>query len=139
MKKALSVLIVIVLLGIFALPTQAQEPTATITLINPPPDILYLEVGETVTFDIHVTSDVEFLNARTDLDEYYPGRSVFAGGSSMIRRGTEGYLHLTITGKRPTTHQNIVDGIAPVQIVVGVRYQGGVVVVERFAFGIVVS
>ena len=139
MKKALSVLFAIVLLGVFALPAQAQEPTTTITLLNPPGDILTLEVGQSVTFDIQVSSDVEFLHARTDLNEYYPGRSVFSGGPSVIRRDTEGTLHLTLTGKTPTTHQNIPDGIAPVEIVVGVRYKGGVVVVERFFFGIVVN
>ncbi len=139
MKKALSIFTLLALFIVFAVPAQAQEPTVTITLLNPPGDILYLEVGETVTFDIQVTSDVEFLNARTDLDEYYPGRSVFSGGYAMLHRGTEGTLHLTLTGKTPTTHPNIVDGIAPVEIVVGVRYKGGGVVVERFAFGIVVS
>ncbi len=137
MKKVLSVLVLLLLLAALIPPASAQEPP-TITVSNLPADgILELGVGESVTFEIHVTSQVEFIHVQTALDQYYPGRSVFAGGIVSARRGTEAMLALTVTGKVAT--QKLPDSIAPVSVVVGVRYVGGNVALQVFDFGIIVK
>jgi hypothetical protein len=137
MKKVLSSVILLVLLATLAAPTSAQEPP-TITFVNPVPgNILELAVGESYTFDVQVSSDVPFIRAQMALDQFFPGRSVFADGMVGAHSGTEATLHLTVTGKFPTAQ--FPDGIAPVTLIVGVRYQGGVVVVNTYDFGVIVQ
>ena len=128
------------MVAMLAAPVSAAN-TATVTLLNPPADgVLVLAVGESYTFDIQVESDTPFLSAIALTDQYYPGRGVFFSGTDRIGSGTSGTLHLTITGKQPSaTAQNVVDGLLPVGIVVGVRYQGGYAEQTRFDFTVIVE
>jgi hypothetical protein len=128
-----------VLLG--GLPVQAQGNNVSITLLNPPPNgILELGVGESYTFEVAVSSDQQFISAMAVPDQTYPGRGVFFNGNDSAHQTTSAVLRLTITGKEPTLGAtNIPDGIAPVAVVVAVRFQGGVVVTERFDFGVIVQ
>jgi hypothetical protein len=144
---------VVLLLG--ATPTQADPPIppeVTISLLNPPPDgLLELAVGESYTFHVEVVSVSEepFLWAVAMTDEYYPGRALYWHGQDRVNRDTSALLSLTMTGKKPTADLPAVcdwpepgvcwpEGVAPASIVVGVRFQGGGVAVEQFAFAVLV-
>jgi hypothetical protein len=120
----------------------------TITLLKPPPaGLLQLAVGESHTFEVEVMSDETFLWAIAMTDEYYPGRALYWHGKDKVIHDTSAVLRLTMTGKKPTADLPAVcdwpepedcwpEGVAPVSIVVGVRFQGGRVVVEQFAFAV---
>lgn len=124
---------VLVLATIFAMATPAVAAEATITFENPPPGgVLELAVGESRTFDISVISDETFVVAIALTDQFFPGRGVFFAGSDRETMSTTADLQLTITGKEATDF--LPDGVAPVAIVVGVRYKGGIAVSERFDF-----
>ena len=82
------------------------------------------------------SSNEPFIQAIVLGDEYYPGRGVFFHGNDTANHATSALLHLTITGKEATDF--LPDGVAPVAVVAGVRYKGGVVFSERFDFNVVV-
>ncbi len=135
--RRLTVLLLVVA-TIFGMAAPAVASEATITFENPPPGgVLELAVGESQTFDITVTSDEPFVLAIALTDQFFPGRGVFFAGSDRETRSTTADLHLTITGKEATDF--LPDGVAPVAIVVGVRYEGGIVVSERFDFVVRIS
>lgn len=139
MKKS-RFLISAILLSIFLIliSTPAQASPATIVLNNPPPnDILELGIGESYTFEVEVTSDEAFTWAMALSDVYFPGRGIFFSGHDIVNHDTTATLHLTVTGKNSTV--NLPNGMNPAAVVAGVRYQGGVIVYERFDFGVVVT
>jgi hypothetical protein len=153
MKKvltAISVMVMAVLLMCVASQATAAPPPVSIKLLNPPKKgLLELAVGESYTFDIEITSDEPFLLAIAMTDQYYPGRGVFWHGSDRASQATSALLHLTITGKKSTADLAAVcdwpepgycwpEGVAPVSIVVGARYEGGLTFSERFPFAVVV-
>ncbi len=130
--RRLTVLLLL-LATIFSMATPAVAAEAAITFENPPPGgVLELAVGESHTFDITVTSDETFVLAIALTDQFFPGRGVFFAGSDRETMSTTADLRLTINGKEATDF--LPDGVAPVAIVVGVRYKGGIVVSERFDF-----
>jgi hypothetical protein len=151
MKRLLIVLnamlLALLLTGAPASLAQAV-PDVTIELVNPPKkDLIELEVGQSYTFDIEIESDVPFVQALAMTDAYYPGRGVFWHGSDRATRATYALLHLAMQGKNSTAGLPAVcdwpepgvcwpEGVAPVSIAVGVRYPGGLVVAERFAFAV---
>lgn len=135
MKKlffAASLSLLIGAMAILSAPADAQ--TATITLLNDLPT--HLEVGESYTIDIQVTSDEPFIWAMALRDTYYPGRGISFHDSDRARNSTFAVLHMTLTGKSSTAE--LPGGVAPAAVVVGVRYKGGVVVSERFDFEVAV-
>ena len=151
MKKLLitmSVVTVAVLLLCAPSSQATAAPRVTIKVMGLPPEKpLELDVGESVTFDVLVKSNEPFISATAMTDAYYPGRGVFSHGSDRATQDTSAVLHLTITGKNSTADLLAVcdwpepgdcwpDGVAPVSIVVGVRYAGGVVIAERFPFAV---
>lgn len=144
MKKsriALSLVLMIVLLIGSTVPASAATPT--IVLTNPPAnDIVMINVGQSYTFDIAITSDEPFILAIALGDEYYPGRGIFFNGNDTAHQATAATLHLTLTGKESTAAllpaEGWPAGIAPASVVVGVRYAGGVVVSYRYRFGVIV-
>ncbi len=136
MKRAAVLLIAVAMMAIMVTPATAGE--RTIAFKNPPADgVLELAVGESETFDITVTSDEAFVLAIALTDQLFPGRGVFFAGSDRATQSTTADLQLTITGKEATDF--LPDGVAPVAIVVGVRYKGGIVFSERFDFVVDVS
>ena len=148
---ALGIVVSIVLLaGTASLATSATAAPATITLLNPPKDgVLELDVGESYTFDIEITSDEPFILAMAMTDEYYPGRGIYWHGGDRVTHDNYALLHLTMTGKKSTAGLAAVcdwpepgdcwsEGVAPASIVAGVRYKRGQVVAEQFAFAVVV-
>jgi hypothetical protein len=117
-------------------PTQAAS--ATIVLTNPPPNgVLELAVGESYTFEVEVTSDEEFIWAMALRDVEFPGRGIYFNDHDIVHHDTSATLYLTVTGKNPT--DDLPNGMNQAAVVVGVRYQGGVMVFERFDFGVAVT
>ena len=147
MKKFVAIFVlmltVVLLFGV-ASATAAGAPT--ITLLNDLPT--RLAVGESYTVDIQVTSDEPFIYAMAMHDSYYPGRGVFFNTSDRAHWATSAVLHMTITGKNSTADLEAVTdwpetedwpaGVAPLGIVVGARYQGGEVFVQRYYFAVTV-
>lgn len=152
MKKLLAVssVFVMVVLLVCASTVQAQQvPDVRFRLVKKPPGgTLELDVGESHTFEIHITSSEPFNLAMVMVDEYYPGRSVFST-KDQAHGGTEATLYVTLTGKSSTADLWAVcdwpepgicwpDGVAPISLATGVRFEGGGVAAERFNFAVVV-
>ena len=146
MKTVLSmvgVLALAIVLACIASPATAQ-PVVTFKLLNRLPT--QLAVGESYTIQVRVISDEPFLMAVAMPDEYYPGRGIFFDGIDMATQATETILSLEVTGKNSTadlpavqdwpTTEDWPAGVAPASVVVGVRYQGGQVVSQRFNFAV---
>jgi hypothetical protein len=132
MKKVVIAISIMMLLVFLAPVTSAAKPApVTIKLLNPPKKgVLELDVGQSYTFDVEITSDEPFILAIALGDEYYPGRGVFYNGNDTASHATSALLQLTITGKEPTDF--LPEGVAPIAVVAGVRFPGGVVFSERF-------
>ncbi len=147
---AVSVVAVAVLLMCASSPQATAAPEVTITLVDPPlNDLLELDVGESHTFEVRITSDEPFILAAAMPDSYYPGRGVYWHGGDRVVHGTSAVLHLTMTGKKSTADLPAVydwpvpgdcwpAGTVPALIVAGVRFQRGQVASEQFAFAVVV-
>ncbi len=141
MKKSIFLslfLIIAIFLASAPVHPVKASPEVTIQLLNHPEgNLLELDVGESHTFDIEITSDDPFILAIAMTDAYYPGRGVFWHGSDRANQTSTATLHLTIKGKESTA--SLPGGVAPVAIVAGVRFKGGVVYSERFDFNVMVK
>ena len=139
MKNVL--LITLIVVSFFAVyqPQSVEANNPTITLVNPPANnAVHLTVGETFTAEAYVESDVEFIWAVAGSSFYYPGnRYVTAENRDRVSRNTTATLALTYTAVGSTA--DLPDGYAPVYLVVGVRYQGGVVISQQFEFAVYVE
>ena len=141
---------VVLLLAVSLTPVAAKPPGVTIKLLNPPPGgTLKLEVGESYTFAIQITSDEPFQWAMAMTDAYYPGRGIDWRGMDRVSKTHEAVLYLTMTGKNSTAGLAAVcdwpepgdcwpEGTAPAAIVAGVRPQSGPRVIETFSFAVLV-
>ena len=90
-----------------------------------------MNVGESYTMEVLVTSNITFINAIAMPSAFFPGRYVVSqGGGDLAHAGTSAPLYITFTAKDSTAE--LPDGVAPVAVSVGVRYPGGIVVSERF-------
>lgn len=140
MKRFLAtigVVTAIVLLTCVPASQATTPPSATITLLNPPPSgLLELDVGESYTFDVEITSDEPFILAMALPNQYYPGRGIKWHGCDQATHSTSALLHLTMTGKNSTA--DLPDGVAPASVVAGVRFKGGQVVAQEFSFAVIV-
>lgn len=147
MKKSVAVCtLVLAVVLLFGVASAVAASAPTITLLNDLPT--HLAVGESYTIDIQVTSDEPFIYALAMKDSYYPGRGVFFNTSDRAHQTTYAVLHMTVTGKNSTADLEAVTdwpetedwpaGVAPLSIVVGVRYHGGEVFVQRFNFAVTV-
>ncbi len=128
------------------MPASAVKPgpDVAITLLNPPPDgRLVLNVGESYTFDIRITSPEPFVSGIAKVTMYYPGKGVFWHASTdSASQATSALLHLTVIGKKSTAGLPAVcdwptegvcwpANVAPQAIMVGARFKGGLVSIER--------
>ena len=142
---AIGILVLAIVL-VFGIAPASAASAPTVTLLNELPT--HLAVGESYTVDIQVTSDEPFIYAMAMHDSYYPGRGVFFTTSDRAHWTTSAILHMTITGKDSTADlaavtgwpetENWQAGVAPLGIVVGARYQGGEVFVQRYYFAVTV-
>ena len=135
MKKFFSHSTTILLLSIVLLSTTiaaapAPQPNATFTLVQGLPAVM--QVGESYTVEIQMTSDTSFVAATALPTAYFPGRYVVASQGDHSGRGTTATFHVTFTAKGSTAQ--LPGGVAPVAVVAGAHYQGGFVVSQRFDF-----
>ena len=120
--------VVFVLATVAAAPAPPPAPNVTFAVLTPLPETMI--VGQTYEFVVQITSDTPFISAAALPDMYYPGRFVVAHGASRSGAGTSATLTITWTAKGSTA--GLPGGVAPVAVVAGVRFQGGVVVAQRF-------
>lgn len=130
MKRVFSVLALSVLI-LSLLTAAAPLPTTTFTLVQGLPETM--NVGEVYTVVVQVNSDQSFTSATALPSFQYAGKGVVAlQGGDRIGRGTSGTLEVTFKAKNATTRME--NGVAPVHVVVGVRYGGGYVAVQEYIF-----
>jgi hypothetical protein len=97
-----------------------------------------MSVGETQTVIIHVESDQEFISIQALPSFQFPGKGVVAlKGGDRAGRGTSATLQITFQAKSSTAAMP--GGVAPVYVVVGVRYGGGYVAVQEYLFNVAVQ
>jgi hypothetical protein len=132
MKKLFFVL-VISTLTVSMLTAATPAPDTTFTLIEGLPSIM--NVGETHTVEVQVESDQPFLFAQALPSFQYVGKGVVAvQGGDHAGRGDSATLEITFRAKSSTSRMP--DAIAPVYVVVGVRYPGGYVAVQEYLFNV---
>jgi hypothetical protein len=96
-----------------------------------------MNVGETITVSVQVESDQPFISAMALPSFQFPGKGIVAvqGGD---RVGSDTSATLEITFKAKSSTMNFPTGVAPVHMVVGVRYIGGYVKVQDYLFNVIV-
>jgi len=125
----LAILMVSVLTG------AAPTPNTTFTLVQGLPSTM--SVGETSPVIVHVESDQEFISIQALPSFQFPGKGVVAvQGGDRAGRGTSATLQLTFKAKGSTV--SLPGGVAPVHVVVGVRYGGGFIAVQEYVFNVTV-
>jgi hypothetical protein len=132
LKRILSVVGLLVLATLLTgvLTAAAPMPNVTFTLVSGLPETM--NVGDTATVIVEVTSDQEFNFAHMLPTFYFPGRGVVAiQGGDRTGSGTTATLAITFTAKGSTAEFG---GAVPVSVVAGARYKGGYVASQRFDF-----
>jgi hypothetical protein len=118
------------------LTAAAPTPNTTFTLVQGLPATM--NVGETYTVIVQVNSDQEFTSAQALPAFQFAGKGVVAvQGGDRAGRGTSATLEITFKAKSSTTGFPG-GGVAPVYVVVGVRYPGGFVATQEYLFNITV-
>jgi len=133
MKKLFSyvglALMMVLMTGV--LTAAAPAPNVTFELVSGLPATM--NVGDTYTVVVNVTSDVPFNAVQAMPDPQYPGKGVVpVKGGDHAGAGTSATIEVTFTAKTNTS--KMPNGVDVMAVVVGVRYQGGVVVGEVFPF-----
>jgi hypothetical protein len=134
MKRPLSI-VLLALLSIGLLSAAAPTPVTTFTLVQELPSVM--NVGDEYTVIVQVDSDQEFLSATALPSFQFPGKGVVAvQGGDRAGRGTSALLEVTFKAKSDTARME--NGVAPVHVVVGVRYGAGYVAVQEYIFNVAV-
>jgi hypothetical protein len=134
MKRFFSVLCLPILV-VGLLTAAAPTPNTTFTLVEGLPSTL--NVGETATVIVEVQSDQPFISVQALPSFQFPGKGVVAvQGGDRAGSGTFATLGLTFKAKSPTT--KMPGGVAPVYVVVGVRYAGGFLATQEYFFNVTV-
>jgi hypothetical protein len=129
-------LALILVLTVVTTALAAPTPVTTFTLVQGLPSTM--NVGETYTVIVQVESDLEFNTVQALPSFMFPGKGVVAvQGGDRAGRGTSATLEVTFQAKSSTTNFPG-GGVAPVHVVVGVRYAGGFVAVQDFLFNVTV-
>ena len=129
-------LALVLVLTVVSTAAAAPVPMTTFTLVSGLPSTM--NVGETFTVEVQVDSDVPF-NAVQALPSFmFPGKGVVAvQGGDRAGRGTSATVEVTFQAKSSTAGFPG-GGVAPVHVVVGVRYAGGFVAVQDYLFNVTV-
>jgi hypothetical protein len=134
MKRFFSILVVSIL-SVSLLTAAVPVPNTTFTLVQGLPATM--KVGETYTVIVQVKSDQQFISAQALPSFQYPGKGVVAlQGGSRVGGGTSAKLAVTFKAKSATARMS--GGVAPVYVVVGVRFGGGYVTVQEYVFNVTV-
>ena len=134
MKRFIPVL-VLALVTIVLLTAATPVPNSTFKLVQGLPKTM--NVGDVRTVRIDVGSDQEFISATALPSFQYAGKGVVAvQGGDRSGSGTSTTLEVTFKAKSSTAQME--GGVAPVYVVVGVRYGGGYVAVQEYLFYVTV-
>lgn len=90
-------------------------------------------LGQSYDFVVEVTSDAQYISVMAMTSAFFPGRYVIAQPLARSGAGTSATLTVTFTTKSSTS--GLPDG-APVSVIVGVRYKGGVVASHRYDYNV---
>ena len=126
------------LAGLLTAAAPLPVPTTTFQLLSSLPSTM--NVGDTATLVVQVTSDQEFLIAQMMPTFHFPGRGLMATnmGGDRVHGGTSATLAITYVAKNSTADlpdEGVCEtaGFAAVAAYVGVRYQGsGYIATQRF-------
>lgn len=135
MKKFFKLVVVMFSVAVLATSVAAaplaQQPNVTFTLVQGLPATM--QVGESYTVVVEVTSDTPFISGIALPSAYYPGaRYVLTGPGDHSRGGTSTtfsvpYVAIASTAELP-------GGVAPLSVVAAVRFQGGTTVYQQYDF-----
>jgi hypothetical protein len=98
-----------------------------------------MNVGETYTAIVKVTSDTEYNWVAARPSFLYAGKGVVAGqgnGGERAGAGTEALLTVEYTAKSDTS--KMPNGETTVYLIVGARFKGGYVASEQYEFNVTV-
>lgn len=112
-------------------------PTVTFELVQGLPATM--NIGETYTAVVKVTSDTQYNWVAARPSFLYAGKGVVAGqgnGGERAGAGTEALLEVAYTAKSDTS--KMPNGETIVYLVVGARFKGGYVASEQFQFNVIV-
>ena len=130
MKKIFSLFALSILI-VSLLTAASPIPNTTFTRLQGLPETM--NVGETYSVIVQVESDQPFLFAQALPSFQYVGKGVMAvQGGDHAGGGTSVTLEVIFRAKSPTTQMP--NGVAPVYVVVGVRYPGGYVATQEYLF-----
>ena len=135
-KKMISVFSLLVLTTLLtgAWTAAAPTPNVTFTLVSELPTVM--NVGDTATVVVQVTSDQKFSFAQMLPNFFFPGRGVVAvQGGDHAGSGTTATLEITFEAKGSTAD---LGGAVPVSVFAGARYRGGYVASQQFDFFVTV-
>jgi hypothetical protein len=134
MKRFFFVL-VLALLTVSFLTAAAPIPNTTFDLVQGLP--ISMNIGDEATVIVQVNSDQEFISATALPSFEFAGKGVVAvQGGDRAGRGTSATLEMTFKAKSSTS--KMPNDVAPVHVVVGVRYGGGYVAVQEYVFNVTV-
>jgi len=136
-KRVISIIGLLALMALMMgmLTAAAPLPNTAFTLVQGLPSTM--NVGETYTVIVQVDSDQQFISAQALPSFQFPGKGVVAmqGGD---RTGSGTLARLEVTFKAKSSTAKMPGGVAPVYVVVGVRYGGGYVAVQEYLFNVTV-
>ncbi|MEP7134245.1 MAG: hypothetical protein ABI904_04880 [Chloroflexota bacterium] len=123
------VALMVLLTGVLS--AAAPVPGTKFKLVQGLPSTM--NVGDTYTVIVQVTSDQQFTSAQAMPDFQYAGKGVVAvQGGDRVGQNTAATLRVTFQAKGSTA--KMPGGVVPVSVVVGVRFGAGTVVVQRYDF-----
>jgi len=132
-KKIISFIGLVGLMVLLTGVLTAATPALTITLMQGLPSTM--KIGETYTVVVQVKSAQQFTSVQAMPDFQYAGKGVVAlQGGARVGQNTNATLKITFKAKSSTA--NMTNGVAPVSVVVGVRYPGGAIVTQRYDFSV---
>ena len=123
---------VMVVVSLAVARNAAAAPNVTFNVLTPLP--ANMVAGQTYDFVVEVTSNTEFISVMAQPSQFYPGRYLTAQGVSRDGAGTSTLIIVTYTAKSSTA--DLPGGVAPVSVTVGVRFQGGAVIVQRYDYNV---
>ena len=137
MKRIFSIfglaLLMVLVTGV--LTAAAPIPNVTFNLVQGLPSTM--NIGDTYTVVVDVTSDTPYNTVIALPSFQYPGKGVVAvQGGDHAGSGTSATLEVTFTAKSDTLR--MANNQAVVHVVVGARFQGGYVASQDFVFYVTV-
>jgi hypothetical protein len=130
-----SCLMLLLILGTTAAaPQPLPAPRVTIELVNALPEVLNL--GDSYTVEIRISSDVEYLSVFAMPAPQFPGRYVVIDKPDHAGSGTSATLYITFTAKNNTS-LDFPDGVH-LSFVVAARFKGGITVSEWYNLNVIV-